>query len=454
MAAQLSEYQVEARDFLLSGLFRCLFDEPGVGKTFPAIAAGWRLVSKAEAPVLVTCPAYLISNWEHEIHRLYPLAKVVRADGAGVQARRLALSQDADFVLTSYNNWSAKTKGQYVYRDLVDQKWAAYIFDEGHRLRGHKSSTTKHVFRTRLVSSPNRSTPIWVLTGTPFVRDGGDFFPHFKLYDSKQYGSYWTFVEDRCVLDKNPWTTNVGNIRKSYVDEFNRELAQFSLRRTVAEIPELQDLESVDHHYFVDMPASVLTMIRKAKKEYILEHPDMDTAYLGGSGALYVSQRKLATVPPTKAQPKIEWLQDFLQDHDERVVVYTWFKSSAASVADAVRHSGRETRLVTGDMAPERRADQVHWWSAQGNSPVLVATISALKEGISLTAARHVVFLEHSELPADVEQCTKRLLRRGQQQLVEVHHVHANGTVDIPIKKVLESRNLGLTEALKKWIEE
>lgn len=448
----LDDYQEISRDYLLGDKFRCLFDEPGVGKTGPSIMAGWEHRKRTRFSVLVTAPAYLLLNWEKEIKDFIPEATVVRADGAGIQARRQAFSANADFVLTSYNNWSAKIGSEYTYRDLRDQMWAAYIFDEGHKLRGRNSSWTKHVFRTRLTGSANRNTPIWILTGTPFVRDGGDFWPYFNLFDKKQYGSYHKFVQDRCVILETPFGQNVGNIRKSYAEEFRRELAQFSLRRTVQDVPQLASLEFVEQDYTVVLPASVVAMIKKAKKEYVLDHPDLASPeFLNGSGALYVAQRKIATVPPTKANPKLTWLKEFLADKRGKVVVYTWFKDSARAVADAL---GTQAVLITGDVAAGKRQTLIDKWKASGGPQVLIATIPSLSTGISLTEARDIVFLEHSELPADQEQCIKRLCRRGQKHLVQVHHVRADKSVDMVIKKVLDNRNLGITEALAKWVAE
>lgn len=455
----LSPYQIEARNVLVQNKFWCLFDEPGVGKTGPAIMAAWWKLQEDNHDdggqfnsVLITAPAYLLHNWEREIKDFLPMATVVRADGTGVQARRQAFGTQADFILTSYNNWAAKIGSDYTYRDLVDQRWSAYVFDEGHRLRGRNSSWTKHVYRIRGARSANLDTPLWLLTGTPFVRDGGDFYTYFHLYDRKKYGSYWRFVSDRCVVVETPWQKQVGNIRKAYADEFRRELAQFSLRRTVKDIPELQDLEYRDTEYFVELPKSVVATIKKAKKSYVLEHPDLaQSEFLNGSGALYVVQRQIATVPPTKQNPKIEWLRDFLSDRAGKVVVYVWYKASARAVADAL---GDKAVLVTGEVPTNKRDVRVSEWKQSDGPQVLIATIPSLKEGISLTEARDVVFLEHSELPADQEQCIKRLCRRGQTDLVRAHHVHARDSVDMVIRKVLEKRDIGIAEALKKWVED
>ena len=144
---------------------------------------------------------------------------------------------------------------------------------------------------------------------------------------------------------------------------------------------------------------------------------------------------------------------DFLQDRFGPVVVYVWYKDSARAVAEGLTKSKRPVTVVTGDVAPNKRTELVDKWKSAKNG-ILVATISSLKEGISLINASDVIFLEHSPLPADQEQCVARLKRRGQTEIVNVHNVFAKGTPDIAIRRSLNERNLGLKRALISWLRE
>src|SRR5690606_34656508 len=96
----------------------------------------------------------------------------------------------------------------------------------------------------------------------------------------------------------------------------------------------------------------------------------------------------------------------------------------ARAIHEAIGNKDHLAYLATGDMSTEKRLSSVEMWK-EDPTGVLVATIPSLKEGISLTEASEVVFLEHSELPADIEQTIKRLCRRGQDKVVQVHHVRA-----------------------------
>ncbi|MCA1841239.1 MAG: DEAD/DEAH box helicase [Actinobacteria bacterium] len=485
---ELSDYQEVSRDFLADRTFACLFDVAGVGKTPPTIDAAWKKTKETGLPALVTCPAYLIDNWELEISRFAPGARVVKANGDGYEARRHSIaSSEADFVLTSYNNWSAKwtakhaekikeqyekedvqnienwlraqvkplpRAGEYQYGELSKLTWAACIFDEGHRLRGRNSQGTKHVYELRRAKAANQSTPLWILTGTPIVNNPGDLYPLLHMWDRRQYKSYWNFVGEYCRVVKTPWSTDVGQLRPGMDEEFQNLLGGFSIRRTLEDVPSLASLESRSRDYLVDLPASVRKTIETARKEYIIEHADLDhTEFVSGGGALYAKLRQLGTVPPTVEKPKIEFCREFLEDHFGPVVIYTWYKNSAREVAESLVKTKRPVTVVTGDVDASKRGTLVDKWKTQKNG-VLVATISSLKEGISLIHASDVIFLEHSELPADQEQCIARLKRRGQTSLVSVHNVFAKGSPDMAIRRHLNERTVGLKRALTTWLQE
>lgn len=451
----LDDYQEISKGFLLEKSFAGLFDAPGVGKTAPTIVAAYERILETGVPCLVTAPAYLLPNWAYEIERFAPGSRVELANGSGPALRRSALGHpEADFVLTSYNNWSAKTKsGDWTYPELHERLWSSIVFDEGHKLRGRSSQCTKHVQQVRRARATNANTPLWVLTGTPIVNNPGDLYPLLNLWNSNGYRSYWRFVQDWCVIIETPWKTEVGQLRKGLDEEWQELIGRFSLRRTLKDIPKLQSLEELHRDYFVDMPASVKATIKKARKEYIIEHPDIEeTEFVSGGGALYSKLRMLATTPPTREKPKIDFVREFLEFHTGPVVVYCWYKSSARGVAEALAPK-YPTTLITGDVPTDKRQGLVDAWTNQP-AGILVATISSLKEGISLVHANNVIFLEHSELPADQEQCVARLKRRGQTELVQVHHVWARATPDVPIKKVLDNRGQGLRRALVSWLRE
>ena len=441
---ELSDYQRVTVKRLLDNRRYGVFDEMGVGKTAPTIVAA----GETGEQTLVTAPAYLLENWEREIRMWLPNATIARAfgDREGERTRRQALfeSSPADFILTPYNSWHS-------YPVLLKRRWGNLVFDEAHRLRSQTSKWTKHVYQTQNVGMKNRGSRFWFLTGTPLVRDGGDVYPFLHLMDRQLFSSYWTFVERWCHLSRNPWFTEVGDVLDPV--GFVQMMARYSIRRLQIQIPELASLETIDQDIWVDLPPSVVEMIRRAKKEYVIRHPDLpDDLYYDGPGGLLQKLRELATIPPTQSKPKLTAFKDFLEDvPNERVVVFVWHRSIAEAVAQVAEKTKRPVQVITGDVRARYRVAAV---DAYDNDPrtVLIGTIGAMKEGLNLQAGRHCVFLEESALPSDNEQAIGRLKRRGQTRPVLVTRIMANNSLDVVTHKNVGKRADSIRKALREFV--
>jgi SNF2 family DNA or RNA helicase len=115
--------------------------------------------------------------------------------------------------------------------------------------------------------------------------------------------------------------------------------------------------------------------------------------------------------------------------------VATKFKESANILADRLRNpppgSGRpklEVGVYTGDTHPDDRTKMEDEFQA-GNIDVIVGTLAALKEGITLTAAHHMYCLTRDFVPSVNEQFESRCDRLGQQHQVMVYIPQAENTV-------------------------
>src|SRR5205807_2873064 len=67
---------------------------------------------------------------------------------------------------------------------------------------------------------------------------------------------------------------------------------------------------------------------------------------------------------------------------------------------------------------------------------VILGTIDAMGETVTLTAARTVIFCDRSWVPAVNEQAWSRTVRRGQEGLVTVIDLVARGTIEDEIAKL------------------
>ena len=95
---------------------------------------------------------------------------------------------------------------------------------------------------------------------------------------------------------------------------------------------------------------------------------------------------------------------------------------------------------ITGETPAEKRADIVQAFQ-EGESDALVCNTLAAKEGITLTAADTVVFVEREWVPGWEEQAEDRVLRIGQESdNVLAIYLSCVGTIDEHFDRVIEEK--------------
>ncbi|CAH2072283.1 unnamed protein product [Thlaspi arvense] len=92
---------------------------------------------------------------------------------------------------------------------------------------------------------------------------------------------------------------------------------------------------------------------------------------------------------------------------------------------------GREILTLTGDLELFERGRVIDKFEEPGNpSRVLLASITACAEGISLTAASRVIMLDSEWNPSKTKQAIARAFRPGQQKIVYVYQLLSRGTLE------------------------
>ncbi|EEF41502.1 ATP-dependent helicase, putative [Ricinus communis] len=92
---------------------------------------------------------------------------------------------------------------------------------------------------------------------------------------------------------------------------------------------------------------------------------------------------------------------------------------------------GREIMVLTGDLELFERGRVMDKFEEPGSpSRVLLASITACAEGISLTAASRVILLDSEWNPSKTKQAIARAFRPGQQKVVYVYQLLATGTLE------------------------
>ena len=171
----------------------------------------------------------------------------------------------------------------------------------------------------------------------------------------------------------------------------------------------------------------VLASITKLKQ--ICNHPLNAT---GEDGRIAGRSGKLA---------RFDELVDELLDVGERALVFTQYVTMGNLL---VRHLaarfGWTVPFLSGSVARTRRDALVAAFQAGQGPPLLLVSLKAGGTGLNLTAASQVIHYDRWWNPAVENQASDRAWRIGQRQVVTVHKMVCEGTVEERIAQLIDDK--------------
>jgi hypothetical protein len=431
MAIQLYDDQQVALDWLLAHQRGVLGDEYGIGKSYPTITAATCVWGRK----LVVTQAYLIPQTVQMILDVNPYAEITPVDGETPAAKKFQLGLKSEWTIVSYNLLAMPA-----YQPLIEaliRNVQVVWFDEAHRLRTRTNAWTKFAWK---VLHPGRfKGRVWMTTGTPQKRDGGDWYPYLKLCDPQVWSSYWRFCETYCHMEYTPWATEPRGIKSPEL--FAEAIKPYVLARSWADIGRSIP-DYVPKNVWIDPPPMIKQLHAQAKKEWRVTYPDYEKLLLS-AGAVIAELRQLTGDPPTPTSPKVQMAASIIEDEasDEQAIVWTWHRRTARRAYRELqaRFPRRPVFMATGETPASERAHQVEQFKGTKNG-LLVANIAALGLGENLQTGHVAVLIEECELETDNEQAIARQRRTGQLHPVRLFDVHLKNTVDGSVHKAAERR--------------
>lgn len=424
----LYQYQEEGIGFLGSQRRAILADEMGLGKTRQAIEA---LSRAGSFPVLVVCPNTAKHVWESELNAWAPA--LVHAQVSGTPAARQATLDrvSAGEVMVTIINYEAVR----VTPGLRAVKWAGMILDEAHRVKNRKAQVTQAV---RDLARGREH--LYVLTGTPFMNRPSELWSLLNIVDPASYRSYWRFVETYCHVRQGRWGWEVEGLKNE--DQLRAELRPYLLRRAKSqvglELPPVTFQEA-----FLDMNNRQRSYYDRMAEDMLVEFEDGETVAAPIVLAKLTRLRQLATAPsllqPDTPAPsnKYEAALSLIRDSpdEKQFIIYSVFATAVQQLAEFIERSV----TLTGQKTTKQRAAAIKDFQA-GEARVLLASIGAGSEAITLTAADTVIFLDRDWTPTRNDQAVARSTRIGQTKPLHVYSLVSLDTIDEAISKLLAKK--------------
>jgi len=419
LGGELAPFQWAGVRYVLDARSAFLADEQGLGKTVQALAA---LEADGAFPAVVVCPASMKLTWEREAAKWLPhRSRTVVSGGA-------AAALGADLVILNYDIADK-------HRDaLVRTRPRALVLDESHYLKNPRARRTRAV--RRLAASLPPGALRLALTGTPVLNRPEEIVSQLRVLDRlEQFGSGARLARRFTGIDAEQrlhWHLR----RTCFARRLKRDvLPQLPAKRQVV-VPVALDNEEE---------------YRLAERDVVewLRTQPLDLRELDAKIAAALRAERLAQLNTLKrlaARGKlsaaVSWIHDFL-DHGEPLIVF----SHHAEVQDALLERFPGAGHLLGRDSIAAREATVQGFQDGSGPPLLICSTLVAGQGITLTRASNVAFLELEWTPARHDQAEDRCHRIGQRDAVTAWYLLAAQTIDETIAELL-ARKRGVVDAV------
>ncbi len=396
-----------------------LADEQGLGKTVQALAA---LEADDAFPAVVVCPASLKLNWRREIEHWLPHRSVTVVSGTG------KVAEAAEITVINYDIVHAhRTR-------LALRRPKALVLDESHYVKNPRAKRTQAVRRLAEALAPEALR--LALTGTPVMNHAEELIPQLRVLGRlEDFGSGARFArrfQGVGAEERIHWHLR----RRCFVRRLKADvLPQLPAKRQVV-VPVALDNEREYRQAEHDVVA------------WLREQP-LDLGELEARVAAALRAERLAQLNVLKrlaargkTGPALAWIDDFLAS-DEPLVVFCGHRE----VQDLVLERFPDAAHLLGRDSVEQREAAVQAFQDPAGPQLIVCSTRVGAQGITLTRASNVAFLDLEWTPAIHDQAEDRCHRIGQHDAVTAWYLLAAETIDETMIELI-ARKRGIVGAV------
>ncbi|KAK2819613.1 hypothetical protein Q7C36_021259 [Tachysurus vachellii] len=433
---KLMPFQRHGVKFALSRAGRCLIaDEMGLGKTVQAISVAY--IYRHEWPLLIVVPSSLKYPWIEELERWLPELHPGDINLVESKADIMGISQSKVTVL----GYGLLTNdAQSLVETLKKQHFGVVIVDESHYLKSRNAARTKIL--VPLIQNAKRAI---LLTGTPALGRPEELFMQIEALYPRRFGTWSEYAKTYC----NAHYRFFGSRRQwdcrgaSHLDELHQRLSEIMIRRLKAEV-------------LTQLPAKIRQRIpfdlpKEAAKEASSSLEKWESVMCSlGSGqsqnenpftevmGLITQMYKQTAI--AKAGAVKDYIKMMLETEQLKFLVFAHHLSMLQACTEAVIEAKASYIRIDGSVPSAERIQLVHRFQNDPETRVAILSIQAAGQGLTLTAASHVVFAELYWNPGHVKQAEDRAHRIGQTSSVHVHYLIAKGTFDVVMWAMLNRK--------------
>jgi SNF2 family DNA or RNA helicase len=438
------KYQSDAVDAIKDLDYSAVFHEQGLGKTkiaFDAIL--YWLDRKYVDSVIIVTKRSLVANWEKETKfHTHIIPQVLSQDR---NRNYYLLNSPSKLYIAHYEALRSEQERMKLFfktRDL------GMVLDESQKIKNPNSSISGvfHTFTDKLYKK-------MILTGTPITNRPYDIWSQIYFLDRGE-----SLGNDFEAFKQNMDLTSTLETDEAERSEFEHELTllwskirKFSVRETKSgagiDLPQ-KHIEIVATKW-EDEQQCMYNRIRDEMKLTIIQDgvpiEDDSEGILKRLLRLIQVTSNPATIDdsytgiPGKFNFLLELVSKIRSKH-EKVIIWTsfiknanWLKRNLANYSSVIVHGGLSIDIRNKNLNRFMTDDEIG---------ILIATPGAAKEGLTLTAANHVIFYDRTFSLDDYLQAQDRIHRISQTKECFVYNLIMESSIDEWVNLLLKAKAL------------
>jgi len=390
------DYQKEGVRFLCANNGHALLaDDMGIGKTIQAL--GYLIQNPDIKKVLIICPASVKENWRKELKKWTGRSSVVLS-GRSDHIR-------GDIVVINYDILSDYTDS------ILDYGFQQIIADESHNIKEPRRIKTKAFCKIA-----KKVGHVIALTGTPIENRPIEIFTTLEILDPKMWSNRFNFGVRYCNGKNNGfgWVFNGA----SNMDELHIYISSYMLRRKKSEV--LKDLPEKTRSII-----SIKLSDTDFKKYKELEYTFMSDSVMCMDFLGVYNELTLALFD-IKKEIIFSWLDDFLES-GKKIVIFAVHK---VVISAFMEKYAEKIVKIDGSVDSKNRQSIVDYFQNNEKAQIFIGNIKAAGEGLTLTAADTVLFIELPLTPGRLFQAEDRCHRIGQKNAVTVYYPLVENSIE------------------------
>ncbi|NXH15840.1 ZRAB3 endonuclease, partial [Bucco capensis] len=421
---KLLPFQEKGIIFALQRNGRCMIaDEMGLGKTIQAIAISYYY--RNEWPLLIVVPSSLRYPWVEELEKWIP---ELSPDDITIIQSKTDTGKISTSKVTILGYGLLTSDAQTLVDTLYRQNFKVVVIDESHYMKSRNAMRSKI-----LLPIVQKALRAILLTGTPALGRPEELFMQIEALFPRRFGTWSEYAKKYCNArvrffgKRAQWDCRGA----SNLEALHQHLSEIMIRRLKNDV--LTELPpKIRQRIPFDLPQAAAKNLNTifAEWEKLMRNLNSDATGSHFSEVMNLITRMYKETAIAKAGAVKDYIKMMLENDKLKFLVFAHHLSMLQACTEAAIESKIRYIRIDGSVPSAERIHLVNQFQKDPDTRVAILSIQAAGQGLTFTAATHVVFAELYWDPGHIKQAEDRAHRIGQCSSVNIHFLIAKGTMD------------------------